>query len=191
MDQDSLDDLLDRSRPLTSDVSGELRELSHQLAQDVARSAVRRNSTSRFAVAGIALVGMLTLGAGAAVAVPLINSWALGVPAEDLTISTGSFDRDGQETTCEITMRVLTDGQTARVDSDRRLLEARLFLQNVHSEDYAAAATNLLESDRTDIFRQPFTYDAALLDVITSEFVERGLLGYGVSLESSIECEVP
>jgi hypothetical protein len=189
MDREPLDDLLMRSRPPQADLSDELRSLSEQMATDVARTIVRRRPRSPLAIAGLVLAGTLTLGAGAAVAVPLINPWWLWVPAEDLTISTGAFDQNGTLTECEITMRVLTDGQTAVVDSDRRLWEARRFLENVRSEDYAEAATILVESAQTDVFQQPYTYDAALLAVITDEFNERGLLGHGVSLESSVECE--
>lgn len=136
-----------------------------------------------------ALVGSLSLGAGAAFAGPLLQEWWLWEPAEDLTLTTEPFIHEGKALTCDIMMSVVTDGQTAGDDAVSRLRAARSFLGTITLDDYEAEAQRLLDGELAAFPSEWAHTGFALQRAISNDFRDRGLLGAGVSLESSLECD--
>ena len=183
-----IDALIERSRPALRETD-RAEALARELTADLVGRG-RRRPRRRLAAAILATVlGALSLGTGAAFAVPLLQQWWLWEPAADLTVTTEPFLHDGETLTCDIVMSVVTDGQTAEDDAVDRLRAARSFLGTISLDDYAEDARRLLEGELS-AFPHEWAHEGfALQRAISDDFRDRGLLGAGVSLESSLACD--
>ncbi len=181
--RDDLDHLLDGSSPRLAES-----DRNHALAADVAATPVRSSRRRTLAVFGASLLGALTIGTGAAFAAPVLTEWWFWIPAEDLTLTTEPFEHNGETITCDIAMKVYTDGQTADETSVQRLVDARSFLSTVDLANYDEAARALLEHGFEAFPVENTNYGYALQRAVLDDFYGRDLLGRGVSLESQIGC---
>lgn len=182
--------VLDRSRPeLPESVS--MVALSEALVGDVVASQRSRRSRRVVATIGASLIGALTLTTGGAFAAPILTEWWLWAPAEDAVLTTDPFLHEGEWKTCDIMFSVMTDGQTAVEDSAARLLDARAFLSTVNVDDYTLRAQEILEQELGGFPEETRSLGFATQRAISEDFFERGLLGAGVSLESSVKCTAP
>ena len=183
----ALDDLLDRSAPRV-DTAPETNRAAAALATVAVQRSRRRSRTSHIVATIAATVGVVSLTAGAAVALPLISDWWMWVPKNDLAIVTDPFEVNGETITCTIRVRALLDGASADEGSPERLQDARDFLRSVRPDDYADEAAALLVE--WDDAPSPAEYNeaAALAGAISIAAQNRGLQGGGVVIDVYSKC---
>ncbi|MCK6064887.1 MULTISPECIES: hypothetical protein [Microbacterium] len=187
MEQMTLDDLLARSGSLTEQ-STRVDALAAEMAREITTEVRRPWWRPRSAVATVTLAGVLIVGAGAAVAVPLLNDWWMWVPSDDLSFRSEPIAVDGAVVTCETQLRALADGKTAGDDSIERLQAARAWLRSVDLASFADEAREIREIGGVGNGPPELADSMALAIAIGLEMQERGLTGGGVKLDSSTNC---
>lgn len=189
MEHKTLDALLDASAPRMSE-SEATDVLVLQLVDHTVRPR-RRSRRSRLTIAAFAVAGTLALGTGAAIAAPFLADWWMWIPDEDLTIATAPFERGGQLITCETTLRITIEGESATDDSAERLQEARDYLRSINLEDFQDEAEELRgRSDEgvwSDVSPEA-DWNGYLALAIGLEMGSRGLTGDGVGLDIQTQC---
>lgn len=202
---DRFNEILRNAAPPSLGANPATAECAQATARAVLADASRRNRFPRLRkiIAGSALsIGILGLGATAAVAGPAVAVWLNWTP--DI-VAQQSFDLgQGSELgLCEVFIRVAPEyGTVSDQEADRRTKEARTFLTehdweplmaSITDQDIEAAfavATDRRSRPMTDgTMPPPATLSRSatglMFERFTTEFEQAGQLGDGVSLEAA------